>query len=57
MGADAPHQVGEIGLRFDVVELTSLDQGVKDCGSLAARVGTQEGPVTPSHGKRTDRSA
>lgn len=45
MVADAADQIGEIGLRIDAVQLTGLDQGVEDRGTLAAGVRAREGPV------------
>lgn len=43
-------QVGELGLRIDVVELCRLDQGIDGGGAPAAGVGTGEGPVVVTDG-------
>ena len=42
--------VGEPGLRVDVVELGGFDEGVDGGGALATVVGTGEGPVATADG-------
>ena len=50
MVLQACQDVGEPGLRIDVVELGGFDQGVDGGGSLAALVGAGEGPVAAADG-------
>lgn len=42
MIGNASEDIGEPGLRIDIVELRGLDQGVDDGGTLAAAVGAAE---------------
>lgn len=44
MISDACEDIGEPGLRIDIIELGGLDQRVDDGGTLPAAVGTAEQP-------------
>ena len=44
MIGDAGEDIGEPGLRIDIVELGGLDQGVDDSSTLPAAIGTAEQP-------------
>lgn len=44
MIGDAGEDIGEPGLRIDIVELGGLDEGVDDGGALAAAIGAAEQP-------------
>jgi hypothetical protein len=46
---DAGEHITEPGLRIDVVELGSLDQGVDDGRAATTFIGTSEGPVLATH--------
>jgi len=43
VGSDAADQVGETGLRIDVVKLAGLERRIEDCGALTAGGGAKEG--------------
>lgn len=47
MAGDAGEDVGEPGLRVDIVEAGGLDQGVEDGGALTAAVRTAKQPCLP----------
>ena len=48
--SDAGEDVGEPGLRIDVVQLGRGDQAVQDRGALAAAIGASEQPRLPPQG-------
>jgi len=48
MIVDARKNIGEPGLRVDIVELGGGDEGVDSCGSPTALIGSGEGPVSSS---------
>jgi hypothetical protein len=52
----AGEQVGEPGLRVDVIELASGDQGVNGSAATAALVGAAECPVPPPYRDRPQLS-
>lgn len=53
---DAGDDVGEPGLRVDVVQLCGADQGIHEGGALPAALGPREEPGLPSEGHAAERS-
>ena len=52
---DPAENVGEPGLRIDVVELGSADEGIHGCGTPAAGVGAGEQPGASAQGNTSER--
>jgi len=50
MIGETRQDIGEPGLRIDIVELARLDQRIDSRGSLTAGVGAGEGPVSTPDG-------
>ena len=44
MGGDAGEDVGQPGLRIDIVQFGGDDQAIKRRGALSAAIGTREQP-------------
>jgi hypothetical protein len=61
MIGETRQDIGEPGLRVDIVEFARLNQRIDSCGSLAAGVGTRECPIpapdryTPPKGRARRR--
>src|SRR4029077_8842584 len=55
MVGDAGEDIGQPGLRIDVVELGGHDQAVQEGGALTASVGAGEQPSLPSESQAAQR--
>ena len=55
MVGDAGEDIGQPGLRIDVVELGGHDQAVQEGGALTASVGAGEQPNLPSESQAAQR--